>query len=267
MHMYRPISSTRRLLGVLILALALLGPASSALGAGDDYPAAYRNGDPASDADRWGYTVRTQPSFVAWRLEQAGIRGTANQAWGLIVQSSLSVEDLRDLAGSLGGRVDTTPEAGSIALSPGSASGTSFTAWVSAVNGDGSVATENYSTANGYYVIPMTSAPWYVHLPSGARTPADPTDPDAGAGSRTSALRGLTLGRRSLTARITAVSAGRVRFTVTGKGRRITVGRTVAAGRRLVVVRIPRRLAAGRYRVKVALPGPGPVRTRAVRVR
>lgn len=250
----------RPLRAIITLALIILAVgASSALGAGDDYPAAYRNGDPATQADRWGYAVRTQPSFVAWRLEQAGITGSANQGWGLMVQSASSVEELRDLlAPMLGARVDTTPEAGAIALWP-SPGAFSFTSWVSAVNGDGTVATENYSTNNGYYEIPTTQAPWYVHLPPRGgitvapvpQTPGPvlpPAPPPVVTPVRfVPSMSVFAFSGHRLQLRTKLERARLVSVQITGPGPTVTIRRVIAAGRRITTLRVRPRLAQGRY--------------------
>jgi surface antigen len=137
-------------LAIALLAGLVLAPMARA--GTDDYPAQWRNVAQDSAIDSWGYYNRECTSFVAWRLharngfEMPRAIGNAG-SWG----SWFSAH---------GYAVNGTPGVGAIAESSG------HVAWVEAVNGDGTVTTEEYNYSyNGTYNERRvaTSAFHYIH--------------------------------------------------------------------------------------------------------
>lgn len=166
---------TRRLLTLLALLCALLGPLlplSAARASGDDYP--WRT-DTTNTADPFGFTKRQCVSFAAWELYQHGHRiSNATQHWG-------SAYHWDDAARALGKVVTTRPKAGAVAQwepyekstyypsTGGSgwiqAGGYGHVAYVTGIYSDGSVRVEQYNLfGSRSYSAMRVRAPRYLYI-------------------------------------------------------------------------------------------------------
>lgn len=144
----------------LLVALALLAPASPAMAA-DDYP--YRG---QTGVDPWGFYKGYCTSFVAYRMNRnagpmsfynymdGGHFGNAGN-WGPNAQK-------------LGYPVNKTPAVGAIAWwAAGTISTLGHVAYVEAVNSDGTVVVEEYNYIRLQYgrrTIPTSSVSGYIHF-------------------------------------------------------------------------------------------------------
>ncbi|KAF5294005.1 hypothetical protein FQR65_LT20016 [Abscondita terminalis] len=141
---------------------------------GDDYPAKYRNLPwpyPSGQYiwDEWNFAYRQCTSFVAWRLNSANGVPFSNQYLGLRAWGNAA--EWASAARSVGIRVDTTPEVGSVAWSGpyyGDASQFGHVAWVADVLDDGRVVIEEYNAgwAGSYTsrVLPASAFQGYIHI-------------------------------------------------------------------------------------------------------
>ncbi|QYM77007.1 FG-GAP-like repeat-containing protein [Leucobacter luti] len=137
---------------------------------GDNYPQKYKN-LPLFPVtwDEWNFAHRQCTSFVSWRLNTANKVKFSNQymgryAWGNAAEWAGS-------ARSVGIRVDTTPEVGSVAWSGpyyGGASEFGHVAWVADVLNDGRVVIEEYNNgwagAYGTRTVPANAFQGYIHI-------------------------------------------------------------------------------------------------------
>lgn len=119
----------------------------------DDYP--YRTASP-DQADKWGFYCRQCTSFVAWRLDQHGIK-ISNRGLG-------NADTWAEGARKMGHRVDHTPSVGAVAqFAPGVsfAGPLGHVAWVAEMNGD-AITIEEY---NFGYTSPNDSGHLAYHHP------------------------------------------------------------------------------------------------------
>ncbi|MFI0406383.1 CHAP domain-containing protein [Actinomadura sp. 3N508] len=108
-------------------AVAAAEAGASSARIGDDYP--YRNGDPRKP-DRWNFYQRECTSFVAWRLNQLGVR-FHNHYKGVRWSNAKNWDDA---ARRVGIRVDHRPTVGSVAQRNGGRFG--HVAYVAKVSGN-----------------------------------------------------------------------------------------------------------------------------------
>lgn len=137
---------------------------------GDNYPQKYKN-LPLFPVtwDEWNFAHRQCTSFVAWRLNAANKVPFSNQYKGLWAWGNAA--EWAGSAGSVGIRVDKTPEVGSVAWSGAYYAGASefgHVAWVADVLSDGRVVIEEYNNgwagAYGTRTVRASDFQGYIHI-------------------------------------------------------------------------------------------------------
>lgn len=196
---------TALIASLLIVLTSLISSPTIAHAAGDDYP--YKNAAPCGDSawcingrwySDWGFAYRNCTDFVAWRMRATNgvdfyntMRGGR---WG-------NANTWDDNARRLGYAVDNTPARGAIAQTDAGAYG--HVAWVSAVNGDGTVGIEeyNYGFAGNYRTRTVSAGSFrYIHIRDLPTSHAPDGRLDAATGGPgTVSLRGWALDRDAAT--------------------------------------------------------------------
>ena len=141
---------------------------------GDNYPSRYRNlpwpYPPYQNIwDEWNFAYRQCTSFVSWRLNSANGVAFSNQYLGLTRWGNAG--DWAASARSVGIRVDTSPEVGSVAWSGpwyGDASEFGHVAWVAKVLDNGNIIIEEYNNSwggsYGYRTVHKSAFQGYIHI-------------------------------------------------------------------------------------------------------
>ncbi|WP_198008417.1 FG-GAP-like repeat-containing protein [Leucobacter salsicius] len=140
---------------------------------GNDYPAKYRNlpWPYVNDNiwDEWNFAYRQCTSFVSWRMNNANGVKFSNQYMGLVRWGDAG--QWANSARSVGVRVDSVPEVGSIAWSGPlyeGASGFGHVAWVSRVLDNGYIVIEeynaNWSGSYGTRTLKSNEFQGYIHV-------------------------------------------------------------------------------------------------------
>ncbi len=155
--------------GMTALALSAASPTGATLGA-DDFP--YRG--TVGVLDPWGFYTGYCTSFVAWRLNQAGIHLHGASLMGTNGQTRQfgNGGNWDAAAAQVGFTVDTHPAVGAVAVWHGGEGGawsTGHVAYVMAVDSTGRARVEEYNWSVRFgYDQRVVAAPRYIHFTSGA---------------------------------------------------------------------------------------------------
>ncbi len=155
--------------GMVALALSAASPTGATLGV-NDFP--YRG--TVGVLDPWGFYTGYCTSFVAWRLNQAGVRFHGASLTGPNGQTRQfgNGGNWDTAAVQVGFTVDTHPAVGAVAVWHGGEGGawsTGHVAYVMAVDSTGRARVEEYNWSVRYgYDQRVVAAPRYIHFRSAA---------------------------------------------------------------------------------------------------
>lgn len=136
------------------------------------------------DADQWNFCRRNCTSFVAYKLNQAGVpfhNNYKNVKWG-------DGRNWDDAARAVGIPTGSTPKVGAVAYwNEPYANGYGHVAWVEGVNSDGSVRTSNYNGLKEIYYAESAARPhgyiYFSNVGVGGGAPVSNTTPRVGVSS------------------------------------------------------------------------------------